>query len=307
MQRVNDGARARPSLCPDRTSGVCAARRHVSEFLREALAGTRRIRPLHPSQDDQARRPFHQCADSRAIASVLEQVGFPVARHPSGCHLGGSFGDRRHVEDLAPSIGPPRARSSRLARLTRCRQQFIPQRTTGYYIQARRDGLGRQLFLRVVMNTRVEAVRQSAQANTPQPDTFACPATATDRGVSVVAVGDGLEWLGGSSRYRSDRDGLVSYYGPTRGSRGSGYVPRSALSFGATGPGSGQDSRSHVLRHSGVGMIPFAWQHRSPSGLEVLHLELELKDLIFGTTGARDIVMGGEGYNLGPRDGNRSH
>jgi len=36
-------------------------------------------------------------------------------------------------------------------------------------------------------------------------------------------------------------------------------------------------SRSHVRRHSGVCMIWFAWQHQSPSGLEVLHLELELK------------------------------
>lgn len=96
----------------------------------------------------------------------------------------------------------------------------------------------------------------------------------------MVAVGDGLGWLRGSARYRSDRDGLVSYYGPPCGSRGSGHVPRSALSFGATDPGSGQDSRSHVLRHSGVGTIPFAWQHRSPSGLEMLHLELDLKDLI---------------------------
>ena len=28
--------------------------RHMSEFLREALAGTPRIRPVHPGQDDQA-------------------------------------------------------------------------------------------------------------------------------------------------------------------------------------------------------------------------------------------------------------
>ena len=37
----------------------------VPEFFREALAGTRRIRPLHPGQDDQARRPLHQRADGR--------------------------------------------------------------------------------------------------------------------------------------------------------------------------------------------------------------------------------------------------
>jgi hypothetical protein len=31
----------------------------VPEFLGEALTGTRRIRSLHPCQDDQARRPCH--------------------------------------------------------------------------------------------------------------------------------------------------------------------------------------------------------------------------------------------------------
>ena len=54
---------------------------------------------------------------------------------------------------------------------------------------------------------------------------------------------------------------------------GLGHVPTSAPSFGANGPG----SRSHGLRHSGVCTILFAWQHQSPSGLVVLHLELELK------------------------------
>jgi len=45
------------------------------------------------------------------------------------------------------------------------------------------------------------------------------------------------------------------------------------------GRGPGPGSRVHVLRHSCVCRISFAWQHRSPSGLEVLHLELELKEL----------------------------
>ncbi len=39
------------------------------------------------------------------------------------------------------------------------------------------------------------------------------------------------------------------------------------------------DSRSHVLRHSYVGSNLFAWQHHSPLGREVLHLELELRSL----------------------------
>ena len=48
-------------------------RGHVPEFLGEALLGTRRIRPLHPCQDDQACRPLHQGADGRAIAGPLTE------------------------------------------------------------------------------------------------------------------------------------------------------------------------------------------------------------------------------------------
>ena len=47
---------------------------HVPEFLREALAGTRRIRPLHPGQDDSARCPLHQRADGRAMAGPPDQI-----------------------------------------------------------------------------------------------------------------------------------------------------------------------------------------------------------------------------------------
>jgi len=32
---------------------------HMPEFLDETLSGTRGIRPVHPGQDDQARRPLH--------------------------------------------------------------------------------------------------------------------------------------------------------------------------------------------------------------------------------------------------------
>ena len=61
--------------------------RHMPEFLREALSGTRRIRPVHPGQQDEARRPLHQRADGRAIAGPLEEVAFPVARHRAGGQL----------------------------------------------------------------------------------------------------------------------------------------------------------------------------------------------------------------------------
>ncbi len=52
---------------------------HMPEFLGEAFAGTRRIRPLHPGQDDQTCGPIHQGANSRPVAGALDEVAFPVA------------------------------------------------------------------------------------------------------------------------------------------------------------------------------------------------------------------------------------
>ena len=135
-------ARARPPLSRDHRSAFCAAARHVPEFLGESLSGTRRIRPLHPCQDDQARRPLHQGADGRPIAGPLDEVAFPVVRHGAGGHLSGALGNRRHVGNLAASIHPSRPRPTRLARLT--------QRAAWQHRQCRVDGLGRKLFPHVV-------------------------------------------------------------------------------------------------------------------------------------------------------------
>ena len=123
---------------------------HMPEFLREALAGTPRIHPVHPGQEDQACRPLHQGPDGRPIAGPLDQVAFPVARHRAGGHLGGALGNRRHVGNLAASVCPSRPRPTRLARLTECGQQFAPQGSAGQHIQAHTDGLGRKLFPHVV-------------------------------------------------------------------------------------------------------------------------------------------------------------
>ena len=60
---------------------------HVPQFFREAHTGTRRIRPLHPGQHDQARRPLDQRANGRAIAGPFDEVAFPVAGHRAGGHL----------------------------------------------------------------------------------------------------------------------------------------------------------------------------------------------------------------------------
>ena len=56
------------------------------------------------------------------------------------------------------------------------------------------------------------------------------------------------------------------------------FIGLGMLSFGAIGRGPAPGLRFHVLRHSCVDRISLAWQHRSPSGPVVLHLELELKE-----------------------------
>ena len=122
----------------------------VPEFLREALAGTRRIRPLHPSQDDQTRRPLYQRADHRAITGSLDEIAFPVARHCAGNRFGRALSHRRHIGKLAPSIRSPRPRPPRFACLTQCCQQFAPQRAAGQHIEPRIDRLGREVLAHVV-------------------------------------------------------------------------------------------------------------------------------------------------------------
>lgn len=71
-----------PSLSRDYRSALGAAARPRPEGRGEALSGTPRIRPGHPSQEDQAWRSLHQGTDGRAMAGPLEEVAFLVARRP---------------------------------------------------------------------------------------------------------------------------------------------------------------------------------------------------------------------------------
>ena len=130
---------------------------HVPECLGEALSGTPRIRPLHLDQEDQACRPRHPGADGRAMAGPLHAVAFPVAGHRAGGHLGGTFGNRRHVGELAPSIRPSRPRPARLAGLPQRGQQLAPQGAAGQYIEPHLDRLGRELFPHVVRRRALKA------------------------------------------------------------------------------------------------------------------------------------------------------
>ncbi|MEP6934185.1 MAG: hypothetical protein ABI988_09640 [Nitrospirota bacterium] len=130
----------------------------MPEFLGEAPSRTRRIRPLHPGQEDHARRPLQQGARGRAIASPFDEVALPVAGHRAGGPLGGPFSKRRPVGELAPSIRPPRPRSACLARLTQRGQQFAPPRSAGQHRHTHIEGLGRALVAHVV---RRRVVKQS--------------------------------------------------------------------------------------------------------------------------------------------------
>ena len=124
--------------------------RHMPEFFREALVRTRGIRFLHSGQQDQASRPLHQSTDGRAIAGALDEVTFPVAGDGAAGHFCGAIGNRRHVEELPPSIRAARSRAARFARLTECRQQFLTQRSPWQHIQGRVDGFGREVFPHLV-------------------------------------------------------------------------------------------------------------------------------------------------------------
>ena len=204
-------------------------RGHVPECLGEALAGTRRIRPLHPCQDDEARRPLHQGADGRPIAGPLDEVAFPVARHGAGGHLGGPLGNRRHVGDVAASVGPSCPRPARLARLTQHGQQCAPQRATRQHIQADLDRLSREVLPHVVRIRACEppgkllgraALDQVGSDVLPQP------------GIQEFA---GSPWLTGAGcRPRLGRAGAI------------GTAPRRVAGvFAAHGAGGASQNRGH--------------------------------------------------------------
>ena len=126
-------------------------------------------------------------------------------------------------------------------------------------------------------DTRVGGVRPSAQASSPESAVSGHTATARDPGVCATAVADRPGLPPVSAPCRPDRVGPASWCGHIHGSGCGGLGPRSALACVVTGPGRGPDSWLHVRQHSSVSSCLFAWQHLSPSGPVVLHLELELK------------------------------
>ena len=121
----------------------------VSELLGKSVARTLRLRPLKPSQDNQARGPLNQGPDGRAIAGSLDQVAFPVTRDGASRDVGGALGKEGHVEDLPSSIRSSRPGPARLPRLTQRGQQCAAQGAAGQHVQPPVNGLSREAFLHV--------------------------------------------------------------------------------------------------------------------------------------------------------------
>ena len=121
----------------------------VSELLGKSVARTLRLRPLKPSQDNQARGPLDQGPDGRGIAGSLDQVAFPVTWDGASRDFGGALGKEGHVGDLPSSIRSSRPGPARFARLTQCGQQFAAQGAAGQHVQLRVYGLSREAFLHV--------------------------------------------------------------------------------------------------------------------------------------------------------------
>ncbi len=122
---------------------------------------------------------------------------------------------------------------------------------------------------------RVKAARQSSRMSSPRPTASARIAIAKDLGVCADFVADGLGLSSASVPRRPDRK-RASRCRQARGSRCWALMATPKPLPTTNGHVRGPDSRFHVLRHSCVDRISFAWQHPSPSGREVLHLELEL-------------------------------
>ena len=249
----------------------------MPEFLGEALSGTRRIRSGHPGQNDQTGRPLDQGANDRPITGSLDEVALPVTRHGASGHLSGALGNRRHSywgsgrvdPSLAPEAGVPCAPDATrpAIRFAGCRGAA----PTGPHRWSRSTAV-----CSYRQDTRGGAVRQSARASSLRPDASGRTATARGPGVCALAAADGLEPTPGRAPCRLDTD-LAPRCGPTHGSRCWALASTPSPSSATTGRGPGPDSRFHVLRHSCVDRISYTWQHRSPSGPVVLHLELELK------------------------------
>ena len=116
---------------------------------------------------------------------TAEPLQAPLIRSPSQwpgtvqvATSAGRSANRRHLGDLAASIGPPRPRLACLARLTQRRQQCATQGSAWQHIRAHIDGFGREVFPDIVRIRALEpssnlfgrvALRQMLPHILPQP------------------------------------------------------------------------------------------------------------------------------------------
>ena len=91
--------------------------RQRSERFRIGVPHRCRVFRVERDQNGIACGAFHHGAEHGALLLPKNEVSFPVAGHRAGRDLGGTLGHRRHVWDLATSIGSPRPRPACLARL----------------------------------------------------------------------------------------------------------------------------------------------------------------------------------------------
>ena len=179
----------------------------------------------------------------------------------SGCGRGGRL--------LATEAG------AGLAHLTQRGQQFTAQASTRQHIQGCIDGLCREALPHVVRILAAEAYR-NLLGRTPLAQVGMDIRHSHGSSSLRARRGCGLELPPDAAPYRRDTSGPARC-ARIRGSRCWGPAPTPSPSSATTGLGPVPGSAFHVRRYSGAYSISWTWQHRSPSGPAVLHLELELK------------------------------
>ncbi len=250
-----------------------------SEFLRKPVTSTLGIGACQAGQDDQTRGPFHQGADSRAIAGSLDESPFPVPGDHTSGDFWGPFRNERHLGHWASTIWSARPRPTSLVSLAQRGQQFTAHRATGKYRQAGIDRLRRKPFVHVGRIFPREPTGNLFGGNGRDVVGVAHTATAKTAGVSVgVELADFGRWPE-SGPDRLDRKGPTAYCGHTHNSAFSAFASRRWLGCAGTGLERAPGSRSHVLRNSRAYTCSCSRQQLSPIWPEVLHLELKFKQV----------------------------
>ena len=252
-----------PLVAPRIGQGFSPRGRSMPECLREALGGIRGIRPVHAGQDDQACRPLHQRANGRAIAGTRDQITFPVARDGATGHV-----DPHPACEGGAPCAPDAVRSAVRAAGHRAATHAAPHRS----FLSRAVSPCRQ-------DTHVGDVPQSARASSLGPGRSGHTVSATGPRVCGAVWADAPGPPPDTVPCRPDTAESRVCCAYVLGSRCWARSPTLWPSLATKSLEPGPRSGFHVLRHSYAYSHVWTWQHRSPTGCVVLHLELELKPL----------------------------